>query len=232
MKISEFFKSNKGTWTLTAIFIVLMMAIIIYPEFWAGNDNDPAVNAEVEKVEGASSPDTQTVGTDNTGDPTQIVTGQAPADDGEALPSDPDTTVDPDAAAANATPPSWVAPLAGEIGRAYGFSYDPTYNDYRFHHGFDLMAEPGTAVYAAAGGTVVISREDGFWGGIVTIDHGGGWKSIYRCLTPDVVYGDTPEGGEIIGYIQETTTAEGGQEAHLHFELYLNDEEVDPAGWI
>lgn len=91
---------------------------------------------------------------------------------------------------------------------------------------------PGTAVYAAASGTVVISREDGFWGGIVTIDHGGGWKSIYRCLTPDVVYGDTPEGGEIIGYIQETTTAEGGQEAHLHFELYLNDEEVDPAEWI
>ena len=48
MRISEFFKSNKGTWTLTAIFIVLLMAIIIYPEFWAGSD--PAINAEVEKV--------------------------------------------------------------------------------------------------------------------------------------------------------------------------------------
>ena len=231
MRISEFFKSNKGTWTLTAIFIVLLMAIIIYPEFWAGSD--PAINAEVEKVnsDDAQLNDESTINNSNN-EQTPTLTGDNQPDDGESRPSDPDTIVDPDATAANAAPPTWVEPLSGEIGRAYGFSYDPTYNDYRFHHGFDLMAEPGTAVYAAASGTVVISREDGFWGGIVTIDHGGGWKSIYRCLTPDVVYGDTPEGGEIIGYIQETTTAEGGQEAHLHFERYLNDEEVDPAEWI
>ena len=231
MRISEFFKSNKGTWTLTAIFIVLLMAIIIYPEFWAGSD--PAINAEVEKVnsDDAQLNDESTINNSNN-EQTPTLAGDNQPDDGESRPSDPDTIVDPDATAANAAPPTWVEPLSGEIGRAYGFSYDPTYNDYRFQHGFDLMAEPGTAVYAAASGTVVISREDGFWGGIVTIDHGGGWKSIYRCLTPDVVYGDTPEGGEIIGYIQETTTAEGGQEAHLHFELYLNDEEVDPAEWI
>ena len=233
MKITEFFKSNKGTWTLVAVFAVLLIAIVIYPDFWSENDG-PAINAEVDKLDTTDEPvlNTEQLNGNGPSTPTQAVTGQNPPDDGEALPSDPDTKVNPNAAAANATPPAWLSPLSGEVGRGYGFSYDPTYDDYRFHHGFDLMAEPGTAVYAAAAGTVVIAREDGFWGGIVTIDHGGGWTSISRCLTPDVTYGDQPEGGAIIGYTKETTTAEGGQEAHLHFELYLNDEEVDPAEWL
>ena len=127
MRISEFFKSNKGTWTLTAIFIVLLMAIIIYPEFWAGSD--PAINAEVEKVnsDDAQLNDESTINNSNN-EQTPTLAGDNQPDDGESRPSDPDTIVDPDATAANAAPPTWVEPLSGEIGRAYGFSYDPTYN--------------------------------------------------------------------------------------------------------
>ena len=222
MKLGEFFTSKKGTWTMIAVFLVLLMATAVYPEFGAGEESaapEPSVADADPGSQTSAEPDAQTPGGSN-------------LEDGEALPDDPDTTLGPEAAAANAAPTSWLTPLAGGLGRGCGFSYDPTYGDYRYHHGIDLTAEPGTAVYAAASGTVMVAREDGMWGGIVTIEHGGGWKSVYRCLTPETVYGDTPEAGEIIGYIQETTAAEGGQEAHLHFELYLNDEEVDPAEWI
>ena len=226
MKITEFFKTNKGSWTLAAIFIVLLMAIVIYPEFWNGQDSD-AVNAE--KDDNLSSL--------NIADNQQHdSTNNSLIDDGEALPDDPDTTVDtdaePDSTEANTEPPQWLFPLSGEIGRANGYSHDPTYDDYRFHHGIDITAEPGTAVYAAESGTVTLAREDGYWGGIVTIDHGNGWQSTYRCLEPAVSYGQELTGGDTIGYIKETTTAEGGQEAHLHFELYLNEEEVDPQEWL
>ena len=111
MRISEFFKSNKGTWTLTAIFIVLLMAIIIYPEFWAGSD--PAINAEVEKVnsDDAQLNDESTINNSNN-EQTPTLAGDNQPDDGESRPSDPDTIVDPDATAANAAPPTWVEPLS------------------------------------------------------------------------------------------------------------------------
>ena len=114
MRISEFFKSNKGTWTLTAIFIVLLMAIIIYPEFWAGSD--PAINAEVEKVnsDDAQLNDESTINNSNN-EQTPTLAGDNQPDDGESLPSDPDTIVDPDATAANAAPPTWVEPLSGAV---------------------------------------------------------------------------------------------------------------------
>lgn len=142
MRISEFFKSNKGTWTLTAIFIVLLRLSSSILNF--GQAVIRLSNAEVEKVnsDDAQLNDESTINNSNN-EQTPTLAGDNQPDDGESRPSDPDTIVDPDATAAKAAPPTWVEPLSGEIGRAYGFSYDPTYNDYRFHHGFDLMAEPG-----------------------------------------------------------------------------------------
>jgi len=237
MKLFDYFKSNKGSWVLTGLLIILLMAIAAYPDFWQTEENQ----LTGDNVTATASEDGQMTqaqsGTDaNSDSVTPDVmsdNGTANLDDGQALPDDPDTIVgEIPSVETSATPISWIFPLSGDIGRNYGFSYDPTYNDYRFHHGVDIMAEPGTPVYAAAGGKVIISREDSYWGGIVTIEHSGGWQSIYRCLEPVVVYGNEPAAGDIIGYIIEKAPNEAGQESHLHFELYLNDDEVNPADWL
>jgi murein DD-endopeptidase MepM/ murein hydrolase activator NlpD len=132
----------------------------------------------------------------------------------------------------NDAPISWIFPLNGEISRDYGYNFDPTFEDYRFHHGIDIMAEPGTAIYAVAEGKVILARDDGAWGGVLTLEHKNGWQSIYRCIDTTLQYGANPKAGDIIGYIIENAPSEAGQEAHLHFELMLDEENVDPEQWL
>ncbi len=220
--ISQFFQSSKGRWVLTGIFIVMLIGIAAYSEFFDREEPAPLISAEGDIADGATIIEPG-INSDN----------PDYADDGQALRPDPDTIVkDPLAVQTEAAPSAWLAPLSGETGRSYGFSYDFTYNDYRFHHGIDIMAEPGTSVYAAAGGTVHTAATDSYWGGVVVIEHGGGWRSIYRCLEPAVSTGDSIEAGSALGYILESTTTEAGQEAHLHYEMYLDGNEVNPADWL
>lgn len=216
MKFAEFFKGNKSSWALTGVLIIMLMAVAAAPGIWTPTVPD---NAQQQKDES----NTPVLEQDTLNQP----------EDGGALPHDPDNSLvnQPSQSTVNETQ-VFVPPLNGSIGRAYGYGYDPTYNDYRFHHGVDLTAEPGTPVYAAAAGEVVISRDDSSWGGIVTIEHAGGWQSVYRCLTPSVGVGDQVSAGEVIGNLMEKALTESGQETHLHFELYLDDEEQDPAAWL
>ena len=79
---------------------------------------------------------------------------------------------------------------------------------------------------------MIISRADSCWGGIVTIQHADGWQSIYRCLTPSVAVSDQVAAGGVIGNLMEKALTESAQETHLHFELYLDGQEKDPAAWL
>ena len=131
-----------------------------------------------------------------------------------------------------AAPQIWLRPMEGEIGRSMGYSYDETHNDHRYHHGVDIMAEPGTAVRAAAEGIITVCNEDAQWGGVIIIDHGGGWQTVYRCIAPAAAYGDNTAAGDIIGHILEAAPLEGAAEAHLHFEMYIDGTEANPAAYI
>ena len=216
MKFADFFKSNKSSWALTGLLILMLMAVAAAPGIWT-----PTVPDNAEQQGGELTAPVIEQGAVNQ------------QEDGGALPHDPDNSLvnQPSEQTANETP-GFVPPLNGSIGRAYGYGYDPTYNDYRFHHGVDLTAEPGTPVYAAAAGEVAIARDDSYWGGIVTIEHAGGWQSVYRCLAPGVGVGDRVAAGDVVGNLMEKALTEAGQETHLHYELYLDGEEQDPAVWL
>ena len=135
---------------------------------------------------------------------------------------------DADAVAVAASAVTWIAPAQGELLRDFGYDYDPTYNDYRFHRGCDIRLEVGNIVQAAADGTVVSSTNDPLWGGIIVLDHGGGWMSVYKCLSPRVIAGTTVAAGESIGSIIDSPPAEAAQVSHLHWEVYLNEEATSP----
>jgi murein DD-endopeptidase MepM/ murein hydrolase activator NlpD len=88
------------------------------------------------------------------------------------------------------------------------------------YNGIDIGVPTGTAIYAAAGGTVIISRNSGWNGGYgdyIVISHDNGVQTLYGHLSRTVVQtGARVEQGDIIGYSGMTGKATG---PHLHFEV-------------
>lgn len=87
-------------------------------------------------------------------------------------------------------------------------------------NGVDLGAPSGTPIYAAAAGTVIVSKVGGYNGGYgnyVVIDHGNGTQTLYAHLSSDSVsVGQSVSKGERIGGVGRTGDATGN---HLHFEV-------------
>ena len=80
----------------------------------------------------------------------------------------------------------------------------------------------GDTVIAAAKGTVskVRNMGDRSYGKYVTIDHGGGWSTLYAHLhSYSVKVGDRLEQGQRLGTVGNTGGSFG---AHLHHEQLLN----------
>jgi len=228
MKYDDFFKSNKARWGLTGVLIVLLLATAAYQNtiFQNKDDNSPLVLEE-----GITAQEEIILPQPEPTNPAQQVIAGDNSNSVEDITTDDLTNTEP-SEPVNDEQISWIFPLNGEIGRNYGYNLDPTFEDYRFHHGIDIMAEPGTPIYAVAEGKVLLARVDGAWGGVLTLDHENGWQSIYRCIETTLQHGDYPKAGEIIGYIIEAAPREAGQEAHLHFELLQDDENVDPEKWL
>ena len=130
-----------------------------------------------------------------------------------------------------------VMPLAGETVAVFSVDqlmYDATLGDWRTHDGIDISAEAGTAVVAAAAGTVIAVGEDGRLGVTIQIEHSGGYVTTYASLHPEtqVEVGDSVEAGTIIGYVGNTSLSEAGLGAHLHFAVTRNGENIDPEAYL
>lgn len=89
------------------------------------------------------------------------------------------------------------------------------------HNGIDIGGSIGSSIYAAAGGTVIIAKNDGGWNGgygnYIVVDHGGGVQTLYaHCSSVNVSAGQTVSRGELIGALGNTGKSTG---PHLHFEV-------------
>jgi len=101
------------------------------------------------------------------------------------------------------------------------------FNKTWFHDGVDLAAHLGTKIYAPASGEVIYSQFDNHgYGELLIIDHGDGKQSYYAHMDERLVeVGAQVEAGSIIGAVGNTGKSTG---PHLHFEVHVNDELVDP----
>lgn len=114
----------------------------------------------------------------------------------------------------------------------YGFSgetlmYNDVLDDWRTHDGIDIEADIGCSVSAAADGTVSYAG-DGTYGGTVTIEHENGLSTTYSQLGDiNVTEGESISQGAVIGTVGESK-GETTKGAHLHYEIHLNGEPVDP----
>jgi murein DD-endopeptidase MepM/ murein hydrolase activator NlpD len=126
-------------------------------------------------------------------------------------------------------PSSADLPLSSTVTSAFGWRSDPFTGEAKFHRGVDLRASYGTEVPAASGGTVVSAGERGTYGNLVVVRDGQGVETRYAHLSALLVKeGDAIETGTPIGRVGST-----GRSAapHLHFEVLVNGERVDPARW-
>jgi murein DD-endopeptidase MepM/ murein hydrolase activator NlpD len=138
--------------------------------------------------------------------------GEYYAFDGKLLPSDP-----------------FAMPLDYErISSPFGDRLHPVSGEERFHTGVDLTAHNGAPVFAAAAGTVEFVGAMSGYGRNIVINHGDGYTTWYAHLsrfTRGLRPGDKVAQGQRIGSVGHTGVATG---PHLHFEVRMNDQPVDP----
>lgn len=97
-----------------------------------------------------------------------------------------------------------------------------------FHNGVDLAASCGTPIYASAEGKVSFAGSSGGYGLMVKIKHDGGVETRYgHCSTLLVSSGEYVKKGQVIALVGSTGTSSGN---HVHFEVRINGEPVDPLG--
>ncbi|MEL7661469.1 M23 family metallopeptidase [Acetobacterium wieringae] len=129
---------------------------------------------------------------------------------------------------ANETPQAqFMLPASGRVGEILR-DYDGGYysNHYRAA-AVDILNSEGTAIYAAASGTVTLSSWYGGYGKCVIIDHGNGYSTLYGHFSSvDVVEGQAVTQGQRIGGMGSTGSSTAN---HVHFEVRVNDE-AQPIG--
>ena len=88
------------------------------------------------------------------------------------------------------------------------------------YNGIDLATSYGAPIFAAAEGTVLISKNSGWNGGYgnyVVISHSNGTQTLYAHNSQNIVYpGQYVVKGQVIGYIGSTGKSTGN---HVHFEV-------------
>lgn len=99
------------------------------------------------------------------------------------------------------------------------------------HKGIDFAGNIGDDVNAAVNGKVIYAQyNDGGYGNLVILEHDNNMKSYYAHMSAiNVNVGDKVEKGDKIGEVGSTGQSTG---PHLHFELRVNDEPVDPLKYL
>ena len=121
-------------------------------------------------------------------------------------------------------------PVSGEITSPYGYRVHPIWGTTIYHSGIDIGVDEGTPVHAADGGVVVWSGWMGGYGYAVVIDHGNGLSTLYGHNSELAVdEGQSVAKGQVISYAGSTGNSTG---PHVHFEVRVNGDSVDPMGYL
>ena len=116
----------------------------------------------------------------------------------------------------------------------YGWRLHPVLGYRRLHAGIDLRAYCGMSILAGRSGTVLWARYRSGYGNQVMVDHGyvngNSVMSSYNHLQGFTVSsGSKVRGGDVVGYSGSTGTSTA---CHLHFEVYINGNTVDPYPYL
>lgn len=118
-------------------------------------------------------------------------------------------------------------PVPGAVSSGYGYRIHPITGDRRLHTGWDMNGSCGSPIRSAKSGRVILADWKGGYGKTTMIDHGGGVVTLYAHQSEWVApYGSWVEAGQIIGKVGTTGQSTG---CHLHYEIRIGGDPVDPA---
>jgi murein DD-endopeptidase MepM/ murein hydrolase activator NlpD len=123
-----------------------------------------------------------------------------------------------------------IYPVEGRFMDPFGQRTDPFSGEGAFHKGIDISAPTGTPVHVTADGVVVFAAMESGFGRLIVVDHGGGMQTYYAHLSRFLVYaGQEVRRGDEIGEVGRSgrTTA-----PHLHYEVHLGGNAVNPASYL
>ena len=126
----------------------------------------------------------------------------------------------------------WPLPGISKVSSKFGPRTPPCPGASSYHGGIDVGAASGTPIMSYAAGTVV---QNVAWnksaGNYIKIDHGNGVCSRYlHMVQPSpLAVGTQVAAGQEVGKVGNTGVGTG---AHLHFEIHINGEKVDPLLYV
>lgn len=120
----------------------------------------------------------------------------------------------------------FIWPCESPFGISSPYGWRVIYGKTEFHLGIDLPNTLGTPILASDGGKVVFAGYSPSYGYNVRIEHADGYSTLYAHLSKVTVrVGDKVYQGQQIGKMGNTGVSYG---SHLHFEVRINNQNVDP----
>lgn len=118
-------------------------------------------------------------------------------------------------------------PVTGTISSRYGVSSKIRVST---HTGLDIATATGTPIKVIADGTVTFAAYSGSYGYLVKVDHGNGVETWYGHTSKMLVKaGQEVKSGDTIALVGSTGNSTG---PHLHFEVRINGEHVNPQKYL
>lgn len=118
-------------------------------------------------------------------------------------------------------------PVTGTISSRYGVSSRIRKSN---HTGLDIAATTGTPIKVMADGVVTNASYSGSYGNLVKVDHGNGVETWYAHTSKMYVKkGQEVKAGDEIATVGSTGNSTG---PHLHLEIRLNGEHINPQKYV
>jgi murein DD-endopeptidase MepM/ murein hydrolase activator NlpD len=132
--------------------------------------------------------------------------------------------VETDVAAMGLSSRGFIWPLNGGVTSPYGSRWGG------MHTGIDIDGYAGQPIVASKSGNIIhASSSMSGYGNSIIIDHGGGLSTLYAHMSEYELTGGSVDQGKIIGYVGCTGNCYGD---HLHFEVRVNGNPVDPMRYL
>ena len=126
--------------------------------------------------------------------------------------------------------PSGNPSVIPEMSSRFGYRSDPFTGGGAMHSGIDFKGAHGSPILAAADGVVSFSGWRGGYGRCIEVTHGNGLITRYAHMSALVAtVGQPVKRGQKIGAMGSTGRSTG---THLHFEVRINGQAVDPAKFL
>jgi len=120
--------------------------------------------------------------------------------------------------------------MQGRLSSGFGPRTSPSTGKSRMHKGVDFSGQRGEPILALADGVVSFSGSVHAYGNMVELLHADGWTTRYAHNESNTVtLGQRVEQGQIIARLGSTGRSTG---PHVHLEVHLNGEAVDPMLFI